>query len=54
MRFAIRVPLNESVHNASFKSNLEKGVLAVYENGSSDGKAGNVSVKVSEKFCESK
>ncbi|KAL9955828.1 hypothetical protein ACROYT_G037213 [Oculina patagonica] len=46
VRFAIRVPLNESVNDASFKSNLEKGILVAYENGTLDGRTGNVSVNV--------
>lgn len=47
VRFGIRVPLGESVNDASFKNNLEKGILEAYENGTLDGMAGNVSVKVS-------
>lgn len=47
VRFVIRVSLNESVNDASFKNNLEKGILATYENGTSKERTGNVSVNVS-------
>lgn len=47
VRFAISVPLNDSVENASFKNTLEKGILAVYQNGTFGGMAENVSVNVS-------
>lgn len=46
VRFAVSVPLNESLEDASFKNNLEKGILAAYENGTSDGMTGNHSVNV--------
>ena len=47
MRFVISVPLNQSVTDISFKANLTRGILTAYENGTSDGLTGNVSVNVS-------
>lgn len=52
VRFAISVPLNESVNATSFKTNLEKGILVAYKNGTSDERSGNVSVNVSCSYKE--
>lgn len=52
VRFAISVPLNESVNATSFKTNLEKGILVAYKNGTSDETSGNVSVNVSCSYKE--
>ena len=48
VRFVIRVDLNQSVSNASFVEQLQKGILEAYENGSADIALANVSVDVSE------
>ena len=47
IRFGISVPLNQSVKDASFKQQLEKGIFLAYKNGSAGGLLGNVSVMVS-------
>ena len=50
VRFVIRVPLNQSVTDISFRANLTRGILTAYENGTLDGLTGNVSVNVSKRL----